>query len=307
MDKKTKKCTKCGIEKLVSGFSLHKNDPSGFRSDCKKCAKEYRESHKNEIKEYAKDYYIKNKDIIIARTNAFRETNKEKIKKTRQSHYNKNKEKLKAYSKEYNETHKEERLKYSREYEKVNKKKINKNRRDRRISNPKQTKIKSDRYREKNKEVIKEKAKAYYLANKEKIAAYRKANRKRINKKSNDLDRKKRKINPQFKLNENISRAIRISLQGNKAGHHWETLVGYTLKQLKKHLEKQFTEGMIWENYGLWHLDHKIPKSVFNYKTPDHADFKKCWALKNLQPMWAEDNIKKSNKLDKHFQPSLLL
>lgn len=110
------------------------------------------------------------------------------------------------------------------------------------------------------------------------------------------------------KLNVCMSGGISKSLQrGLKAGRHWETLVGYTVDQLKKHLEKRFLPGMTWENYGQWHIDHKTPVSVFNYECPEDVDFKKCWALKNLQPMWALDNIRKYNKLDKPFQPSLTI
>lgn len=58
---------------------------------------------------------------------------------------------------------------------------------------------------------------------------------------------------------------------------------------------------------GKIHIDHKIPLSAHNFTKPEHSDFKKAWALKNLQPMWAIDNMKKGAKLKKHFQPSLLL
>jgi hypothetical protein len=64
---------------------------------------------------------------------------------------------------------------------------------------------------------------------------------------------------------------------------------------------------MTWGNYGQWHVDHKIPISAFNYETPDDIDFKRCWALKNLRPMWAKENISKGAKLDKPFQPALAL
>jgi hypothetical protein len=60
-----------------------------------------------------------------------------------------------------------------------------------------------------------------------------------------------------------------------------------------------------WKNYGEWHVDHKIPQSAFNFETPEDIDFKKCWALKNIQPMWAKENIIKSNRINKPFQPSL--
>jgi len=118
------------------------------------------------------------------------------------------------------------------------------------------------------------------------------------------------KTEPKFRLNENVSRGIRNSLNskgGSKNGYHWKDLVGYTESDLVKHLEKQFVNGMTWENYGEWHIDHVCPISKFNFTDPSHTDFKRCWSLKNLQPLWAFDNISKKDKLEKPFQPSLAL
>ena len=57
---------------------------------------------------------------------------------------------------------------------------------------------------------------------------------------------------------------------------------------------------MNWENYGEWHIDHIYPQSKLPYDSMEHPNFLKCWALDNLQPLWAEENRKKSNKvLDK--------
>jgi len=110
-------------------------------------------------------------------------------------------------------------------------------------------------------------------------------------------------------LNHGMSRSIGQSLRGIKNGRHWEDLVGYTVEELKRHIEKLFLSGMTWDNYchRVWHIDHIIPKAAFYFTKPEHDDFKRCWELKNLQPLWAKDNIMKSNKLYKHFQPSLLL
>ena len=110
------------------------------------------------------------------------------------------------------------------------------------------------------------------------------------------------------KLNQNLSTSIGCSLKGNKNGRHWETIVGYTLEKLKKHLEKQFRGGMNWENYGKygWHIDHKTPISAFNFEKPEDDDFKRCWDLNNLQPLWASDNIRKSNNLNFPFQPTII-
>lgn len=116
------------------------------------------------------------------------------------------------------------------------------------------------------------------------------------------------KEQPNFKLHSNISRSIRKALRGSKKRRKWEALVGYTTEDLRRHIERQFLEGMSWDNYGIngWHIDHIIPRSAFNYGTPEDDDFKRCWRLSNLRPMWSTDNIRKGNKLASHFQPRLV-
>jgi hypothetical protein len=122
------------------------------------------------------------------------------------------------------------------------------------------------------------------------------------------LKRRYEKISktPSLKLNSAISRGIYEGLRKNKSGIHWEKLVGYTIYDLMDHIEKQFQPGMSWDNYGRmgWHIDHKIPKSAFNFITYDDLDFRRCWALENLQPMWWRENICKGAKLETPFQPS---
>jgi len=86
------------------------------------------------------------------------------------------------------------------------------------------------------------------------------------------------------------------ALRANKAGRTWETLVGYTLQELKSHLEARFLPGMSWENYGAWHIDHIRPRASFTFTSPEDEGFKQCWALDNLQPLWAADNIRKGHK-----------
>ena len=110
-----------------------------------------------------------------------------------------------------------------------------------------------------------------------------------------------------FKVHSSISRMVWRTLKGTKNYRSWQSLVGYKKADLIKHLEQLFQDGMSWGNYGpIWHIDHIVPRSVFNFEKPEDEDFKKCWALKNLQPLWARENIIKSNKLEKHFQPSLI-
>lgn len=117
--------------------------------------------------------------------------------------------------------------------------------------------------------------------------------------KKREWQRKNRK-KPMARLNRNISSSLLQSLKSHnvsKGGRHWEDLVGYTTQDLKTHLESLFTEGMSWENQGEWHIDHIIPQNSFNFTSTDDPEFKKCWALSNLQPLWAKDNYIKGSKI----------
>ena len=69
---------------------------------------------------------------------------------------------------------------------------------------------------------------------------------------------------------------IRYSLINGKNGRHWEYLVNYALPQLMEHLENRFKPGMSWDNYGEWHIDHKIPISWWQFKNFDDKEFKQC-------------------------------
>lgn len=103
---------------------------------------------------------------------------------------------------------------------------------------------------------------------------------------------------PKTRISRGISQYICLSLKNGKQGYHWEDAVGYSLDDLMTHLESQFTKGMTWENHGKrgWHIDHIRPVADFNFESPDDPEFKECWSLWNLQPMWAKDNLSKGGK-----------
>lgn len=98
-------------------------------------------------------------------------------------------------------------------------------------------------------------------------------------------------------LSARMSNAIYYALNRNKKSK-WLTYVPYTISQLKNHLESLFTEGMNWDVFatGQIHIDHVKPKSWFHYSSPQDEGFKQCWALSNLQPMWATENCSKNNR-----------
>ena len=71
----------------------------------------------------------------------------------------------------------------------------------------------------------------------------------------------------------------------------------FSVEDLIQHLEEQFDSGMSWDNMDKWHIDHILPVASFNFDSPDDEDFKECWALSNLQPLWAEENLAKGTKI----------
>jgi len=141
-----------------------------------------------------------------------------------------------------------------------------------------------------NPEKVKESHKKYRKNNPEKIKGYRE---KFYKGKGKSLF---------YCLNSSIRVAIWQSLRNNKngkSGKHWENIVNFTLKELITHLEKLFKSGMNWSNYGKsgWEIDHQKPVSSFNFKSYEDEDFKKCWSLENLQPLWIRENRRKYNKI----------
>ncbi len=107
-----------------------------------------------------------------------------------------------------------------------------------------------------------------------------------------------RRENPKFRLDVNMGAAIYLALKEKKGGRRWEVLVDYTLKDLIEHLESQFYDKINWDNYGsYWHVDHILPRSSFQYNSPDDPEFKKCWSLENLQPLEKSANFRKNNKI----------
>lgn len=132
---------------------------------------------------------------------------------------------------------------------------------------------------------------------------------KKIQPLRNEQEKVRSKTDPAFQLNKRMRCLMWAGLRKNKGGRKWSDLVGYSISDLHRHLEKQFKDGMTWERFlsGEIHIDHKIPRAAFNYSCAEDLDFKKCWSLKNLQPLWAQDNLSKGDKLNKPFQPSLAI
>lgn len=113
-----------------------------------------------------------------------------------------------------------------------------------------------------------------------------------------EYKRNKRKNNLHYKLKCNISTLIGNRLRSRLSSKNWQStfsFLPYTVDELKIHLENLFKSGMSWQNYGDWHIDHIRPDCKFDYKNVEDEEFKRCWALENLQPLWAEENLSKGS------------
>lgn len=108
---------------------------------------------------------------------------------------------------------------------------------------------------------------------------------------------RRKRATPKGRLECNVARALNRALRGKKNGEPSFDLLGFTAEQLMTHLERQFTKGMTWENYGEWHVDHVRPLASFTYAQPTDPDFKVAWALTNLRPLWARENISKGARV----------
>lgn len=117
-------------------------------------------------------------------------------------------------------------------------------------------------------------------------------------KQSRDDARRKARSTAQGLLNARMSNAIRSSLVAGKGGRSWINLVGYTIDELMSHIERQFVQGMDWQKFrsGQIHLDHIVPLSSFVFNSPSDEGFKRAWAITNLRPLWAAENMRKSAK-----------
>ena len=107
---------------------------------------------------------------------------------------------------------------------------------------------------------------------------------------------RKRLLNPTHRVSKYMS--IRINkLIKDKNFDSIVDLLDYSINDLTLHLEKQFRDGMNWDNYGpYWHIDHIKPVSHFKFESKNDFEFKECWALSNLQPLLKVENLSKGNR-----------
>ena len=266
---------------------LHIADPNGSGKHCTKCKRLLALS----------DYCV-DRSRPDGRTCRCRECLREDAKASRAA----NPEAHRAKVRRWNERNRDAVLAYREE----NKQRRKVSRKAWETKNPDKVKERTARWRKKNVDRVKQTQKIYQENNREKIAELK---RKRLEADPSIVRREgeRRRQNPKYRLEAAVRSGVYRSLKpGAKTARTFD-LLGYSLDELKAHLERRFEQGMSWDNYGKWHIDHIVPLSVHNFSSPNHIDFKRAWSLQNLRPVWASENIAKGAKIDRPFQPSLEL
>lgn len=185
---------------------------------------------------------------------------------------------------------KDEKNRQEREKHKLIKDQVNRRRRE-----LYRQKIQNEEY----KKHTRERSKQWKLNNPEKYKiSHKKSDKKRReNKKVYEYQKKRKKENPVLRVRETLHVRLREHLKSKtlRKSESKAKILGADKPTIMKHLERQFKKGMTWENYGKngWHIDHIIPLS--SAKTEE--DVIRLFHYTNLQPMWAEDNIRKGNKI----------
>lgn len=274
----TKYCNMCKQTKSIDDFNKSKTTKDGHDATCRECRKIWRNKNRTKISEDGKKYREKNNKAVKAKN--------EKWRKSHRGHGTTYYKTRLASDSEFKKRYCE----YQRQYKKNNK--------------PTKQKTELQLWAENNQDFVLFVDLGIKERNKER-QLYRNRLKQREQYKLNpDKHRKeysdKYHSDPAFRLNERLKSQFRKCLIKDRAMGKYYKLLGYNEYELKDHLESKFKPGMSFENMGKWHVDHVKPKSWFNLLNEDgtinEEEIKKCWALDNLQPLWAKENISKNNR-----------
>jgi len=254
----SKKCKKCAKKKEEIEFYAAKGNSDGLRGSCKHCM-----NAASEI--YAFD----------------------------------NKKKLSLYKAKYQLENSEEVNKYQENYRAENREQLNAKQKIYYAKNTENVAAYKEIYYEENRDRIKAINAKYYEANKEKLnaqqAKYNAKNKVRLNFCAAKSKKEKIRTDPIFAMSCRVSHLMRQSLKskGHTKNSRTSKILGCSAFEFYIHIERQFTKGMNWENRSEWHLDHIIPIS----SAETEEEILRLNNYLNLRPMWAKENLKKSNSL----------
>lgn len=253
-----KNCRTCGEVKPYIEFNRQTSSKDGFGSECKACCKVRKR----------KDY-LKNRDKYLVAQANYRKENAEKVSEAKKRCYQQKIEQYKQNHRKYYQENRDSVLAQAAEYREANKEEIRK---------------RDNAYKARNRETIRLKQSEYQRANAETRNEYTRKYRKN-----------RRQVDKMFSIKENMRARFRYELAKRGDDQHIKAneYLGCSWVELKSHLASQFKEGMSWNNYGDWHVDHVIPLASAQTK----GELIKLCHYSNLQPLWAFDNLSKGAKM----------
>lgn len=238
---------------------------------CKKCVINKLLEDFGNNKNYGDGKNIYCKGCELERAKKYRENNREKANESSKNYRKNNPEKYKQSIKKYLEK---------------NPNMSSKNRSEVYRQDPEFRKNENEKrkiYYQNNLDLERERRKKYYHNNKEQC------------RKKNDIWRKEKLKNDGFfRMKRRLRDRIRDYMKGVSIGKKTKEIVGLDYEDFKNYIYSKFTEGMSWDNYGDWHLDHIKPLCL----SENYEDLIRLNHYTNLQPLWAEDNLKKNRKYD---------
>lgn len=265
-----KTCSKCRQVKPKTDFNRKKSSRDGLNSQCRPCNKEtkraWNEANREKYLEMKRSHYRRNKEKISLANKEYYRQNREKVRATNDAWSERNRERHLESKRRWYEKNKDRHRALGREWLKRN---AEKKRQDDR------------RYYLDNRDRVKENAAKWKRENLDRVRGYY----------------HKRKGEKEFAAALAIRSVLKNFLARARLGKDNRTcdILGYDAKALMCRMECQFSEGQSWENYGEWHIDHKIPVSHFIAKGEVRPHIVN--SLSNLQPLWAEENLSKGAKL----------
>lgn len=313
-----KKCPRCKETKPTVQFYKDKSKTDGFQSNCIPCRREilgrncintHRKklafiSIKIKVQKDFNSFWINFRRAWIQSEIYKKWAKTEHLKKTLQWAKD-NPDKARAKNKKYADANREKIRERAKIWRKENKEKLKKSKAKHRAENKDKINKANQLWRIKNREKIRERERIRQSTPefKAKRKAYYQDNRSECIRRSTEWSSNYRKTpmgTMQNRLRVRLSDALRRG--GYTKRSRTNEIIGCSWHMLVKHIENQFDKGMTWDNRGDWHIDHIVPLSSAN----NEKELLRLCHFSNLQPLWKEDNLKKSNKIIE-CQPELLL
>jgi len=164
---------------------------------------------------------------------------------------------------------------------------------ERYISNKEAILIQNKKWNKQNKDRTDQHKLQFYQNNPSYHKKYLEKNKEKIIKNRRNRENFRRKTEPLFKLKNNYRNRLYDYYRGTNRSKRSEEIIGLSWIEFKLYIETKFLEGMSWDNYGEWHIDHIIPLC----SASNDGDLEKLFHYSNCQPLWKKDNISKGGKI----------